>query len=131
YAMNTPAGWRDLLDTSLRGTVPYLGVGGFGDTDRPGAAAATDWSADGLAVQLRGIPMGRQPVTLDRSLRFVAGWFDSALTWHVTGAMTGPVFEVGWSLDTSLPRVGDEAELDRSGDVAGFPHWTLSGDDQV
>jgi hypothetical protein len=131
YAMNTPAGWRDLLDTSLRGTVPYLGVGGFGDTDRPGGAVAAEWSADGLAVQLRGIPMGRQPVTLDWSLSFAPGWFDSGLTWQVTGAMTGAVFEVGWSLDTSLPRVGDEAGLDRSGDVAGFSHWTLSGDDRV
>ena len=131
YSANTPAGWRDLLDASLRGTVPYLGVGSFGDTDRPGGAASATWSADGTAVQLRGIPVGRQPVTLDWTLAFAAGWFDSALLWHVTGATTGPVYEAGWSLDTSLPRVGDDTSLDRSGDVAGFSHWTLSGDDQV
>lgn len=51
------------------------------------------------------------------------------LGWHVTAPLSAPTFEVAWSLDTALPRLGDPAGLDRSGDVAGFPHWTLASDD--
>ncbi|HZC51565.1 MAG TPA: family 43 glycosylhydrolase, partial [Mycobacterium sp.] len=119
--------WRELLDNSFRGTVPYLGVGGFGATDPPGAPAAVNVGADSVA--LSGIPMGNEPVTADWTFAFDTDWFDMTLGWQVTGALSALAFEVAWSLDTALPRVGDPAGLDRSGDVPGFPHWTLAGDD--
>lgn len=119
--------WRDVLDDSFRGTAPYLGVGSFGATDTAGAPSST--SSDAGSAQLTGIPMGNEPVTADWSFRFAADSFDMTLGWHVSGPLSAPAWEVAWSLDTSLTRFGDPAGLGRSGDVAGFPHWTLASDD--
>lgn len=119
-------GWRNLLEQGARGTLPYLAVGGFGDTDRPGAAASNEQSADG--VTLRGIPMGDEPVTADWSFHFDRDWLDTSLSWHVTGPTTAPVWEAALSVDPALTRFGDETALPRAGDVSGFPRWTLATD---
>jgi hypothetical protein len=119
--------WRELLDNSFRGTVPYLGVGGFGATDRPGSPTALSFTNE--AANLTDIPMGRQPVTVDWSFQFGVQSFDMTLGWNVTAPLTAPTWEAAWSLDTNLTRVGDPDGLGRSGDAPGFPNWTLASDD--
>lgn len=128
-SLSAPVGgtWRELLSGNFRGTVPYLGVGGFGDTDRPGAPASV--STAGGTISLDGIPMGSQPVTVDWSFTPQPGYVDMAFQWHVTGPLTATTWEVAWSLNTDLPYLGDPANLDRpTGDVHGFPPWILAGD---
>jgi Glycosyl hydrolases family 32 N-terminal domain len=121
---------REVLSTDGRGTVPYAGVGAFGATDRPGAAASVESSADGRELVLRGIPMGDEQITVDWRLNFGDDTLDQSFTWHVEGA-SAPVWEAGWSLNTTLPTFGDEGGLDRRGDVAGFPPWAIAYDDEV
>lgn len=122
--------WRELLSSTFRGTVPYLGVGGFGDTDRPGAPATV--TASGDVIRLAGIPMDTQPVTADWSFRPQPGYVDMSLSWLVTGSLTATAWETAWSLDTNLPHLGDPANLDRpTGDVPGFPPWIIAGDDTL
>ncbi|GAA5199718.1 hypothetical protein GCM10023322_75980 [Rugosimonospora acidiphila] len=132
-SMQVPIGgsWRELLDAQFRGTLPYAGIGGFGATDPPGAAATVSTSADRRTITLSGIPVGSQPVTVDWRLQAATGWLDQSFTWHVTGAVHAPAWEVGWSLDTTLPQVGDNLTAARSGDAAGFPEWTLASDSTV
>jgi hypothetical protein len=118
--------WRNLLGVSGRGTVPYLAVGAFGDTDRPGAAARTEVS--GTDAMLRGVPLGDEPVAADWSFRFAADWLDTSVTWHVTGATSAPVWEAALSVDPAASAYGDEVAVPREGDIAGFPRWTLASD---
>lgn len=121
----------NLLDTAFRGTTPYLGVGGFGDSDRPGPARVVAVGRDG-AVTLRGIRLGNQPVTVDWTLDFAPAWFDTSLRWHVNAPTSAPVYEAGLSIDTTLPHLGDDSGLDRgTGDVFGFPRWTMATGDSV
>lgn len=125
-----PAGdgaWRNLVEDAGRGTLPYLAVGGFGATDRPGAAATSEVTGD--EVRLGGIPLGDEPVTADWSFRFAADWLDTSLAWHVRGPTTAPVWETALSLDPVAPTFGDETAIPRTGDVAGFARWTLATDD--
>lgn len=128
-SLSAPVGgsWRELVSSNFRGTVPYLGVGGFGDTDRPGAPATVSTTGDTIGLQ--GIAMGKQPVTVDWSFALQPGYFDMTMQWHVTGPLTATAWEVAWSLNTNLPQLGDPANLNRpTGDVRGFPDWTMAGD---
>jgi hypothetical protein len=124
-------GWRELLDAQFRGTLPYAGIGGFGATDVPGKPASVHTSADHSQITLSGIPIGDQPVTVDWDLGAAPGWLDQSFTWHVTGPVSAPAWEAGWSLDTTLPQLSDDTADSRSGDAAGFPHWTMAGDAAV
>lgn len=131
-SLSVPDGgsWRQLLDSAFRGTLPYAGIGAFGDTDRPGAPAVTTTGAD-ATIAMTGIPLGNEPVTVDWTLTFRDTDFDTSFDWHVSAPPSAPAFEASWSLDTTLPRVGDSANLDQNGDAHGFSHWTLAGDDKV
>lgn len=121
---------RELLSSAFRGTMPYLGVGGFGATDVPGAPAAVSTTKD--TIRLTGIPMGHQPVTVDWSFAPRPGYVDMTFQWHLTGPLSATAWEAGWSFDTNLPHLGDPAELDRpTGDVHGFAPWILAGDDTL
>jgi hypothetical protein len=119
--------WQNLIEDGARGTRPYLGVGGFGGSDLPGAAAHTEITGDD--VTLSGIRLGDEPVTADWSFRFAADSFETSLLWHVNGATTAPVWEAGLSVDPVATRYGDETLLPRTGDAPGFPHWTLASGD--
>jgi hypothetical protein len=122
--------FRRVLDRTPRGTVPYLAVGGFGATDRPGAAAAVEASEDRIVLQ--GIPFGDEPVTADLTFALAATTFDVTVDWHVRAPLTAPVWEVAMSFDTTLPRLGDPDDLERpGGDVRGFPAWTIAHDDEL
>lgn len=123
---------RNLLDTAFRGTTPYVGVGGFGDTARPGEAHAVHVNRKRGTVSLRNVPLGHQPITVDWELHFAEKWFDMSVRWHVEAQPDAPVYEAALSLDTALPQVGDDAKLDRgTGNVFGFPDWTMATDDEV
>ncbi|WP_394838338.1 family 43 glycosylhydrolase [Pendulispora rubella] len=119
---------RELLASSFRATGPYLSVGAFGVTDRPGAPVQVEASADGARLALKGIPMGNEPVTLDWTFTFGEEHIDQAFTWHVAGEMTS-VWESAAGLETIFPWVGDAENLRREGDVAGFGPWSLAGDE--
>jgi hypothetical protein len=129
-----PAGsgsYRELLATSQRGTVPYLGVGAFGDTRRPGAPAGVDVAADGRSLTVRGIPFGAEPVTADWTFCFGDQSFDHELRWHVASSPSAPVYEVAWAFENALRAVGDDTNTSRSGDVPGFPAFSLASDDRL
>ena len=83
--------WRDVLANPGRGTLPYAGVGGFGDRDRPGAPASIESSADGRDLVLRGIPIGDEPITVDWRFRFGDDTLDTGFTWNVSGARRRPL----------------------------------------
>ncbi|HTE60432.1 MAG TPA: family 43 glycosylhydrolase [Solirubrobacteraceae bacterium] len=123
--------WRDVLGNPGRGTLPYAGVGWFGDTDRPGAPASVESSSDGRELVLRGIRIGDEPVTVDWTFTFGDDTVDTSFTWHVAGATAAPVWEAGWSLDPAFSRFGDPGGLERAGDVSGFPAWAISYDDEL
>ncbi|MFI7431840.1 family 43 glycosylhydrolase [Micromonospora sp. NPDC049836] len=132
-----PAGagnYRPALDSSHRGTGPYLAVGGFDVTDRAGAPARVDVSADGSRINLVGIPFGDEPVTADWLLTVAPRWTGPALqsdvTWSVNNRPTAAVWEVAFNVDGALPAVGDPAvEARPTGDVAGMPRWTMATGD--
>lgn len=131
-----PAGagaYRPVLDSSHRGTMPYLAVGGFDVTDRPGAPARVDVSPDGSRIHLVGIPFGDEPVTVDWLLTVAPRWtgpaLQSDLVWTVANWPTAPVWEVAFNVDTALPLIGDPSVVARpTGDVPGMPPWTLATD---
>jgi hypothetical protein len=127
-----PAGqgdYRPALDSSWRPTGPYLAVGGFGDTDRPGPAAQVQPSADGSALALGAIPLGDEPATVDWDLAFGERSFDQSFRWHVRAPLSAPAWEAAWSWDTALAHVGDAGAADRPpGDVHGFGDWTMAWD---
>lgn len=120
-------GWQNLLESRNRGTVPYLAVGGFGATDRPGAPARV--TLHGRNLTLHDVPLGNEPVTVDWTFRFDRRWFDTSLNWQVRGATTAPVWEVALSVDTVLEQLGDNVADERAGDAPGFPQWTLASGD--
>ncbi|MFC0033379.1 family 43 glycosylhydrolase [Micromonospora chaiyaphumensis] len=122
---------RPALDSSHRGTGPYLAVGRFDVTDRAGAPARVDVSADGSRINLVGIPFGDEPVTADWLLTVAPRWTGPALqsdvTWSVNGSPTAAVWEVAFNIDGALPAVGDPAtEARATGDVTGMPRWTMA-----
>ncbi|MEV0326997.1 family 43 glycosylhydrolase [Micromonospora echinospora] len=129
-----PAGagaYRSALDSSHRGTGPYLAVGRFDVTDRAGPPARVDVSADGSRLHLVGIRMGDEPVTADWLLTVAPRWtgpgLQSDVTWSVTGPTTAPVWEVAFNVDGALPAVGDPAVASRpTGDVTGMPTWSMT-----
>jgi Glycosyl hydrolases family 32 N-terminal domain len=123
--------WRDVLASPGRGTLPYAGVGTFGDTDRPQAAASVESSADGRELVLRGIRIGDEPVTVDWRFSFADDTLDTSFTWHVAGPTNAPVWEAGWSLDPAFTRFGDPGGLERAGDASGFPAWAIAYDDDT
>ncbi|MCX4471613.1 family 43 glycosylhydrolase [Micromonospora sp. NBC_01655] len=129
-----PAGggaYRAALDSSHRGTGPYLAVGGFDVTDRAGSPARVDVSADGSRLHLVGIPFGDEPVTADWLLTVAPRWSGPALqsdvTWSVNGPTTAGVWEVAFNVDGAGPSVGDPPVAARpTGDVTGLPNWTMT-----
>lgn len=118
--------WRPVLDHDFRGTGPYLAAGSFGSTDpagKPGRVVAA-----GQELELLGVPLGDEPVRADWRFRFERDHVDMRLDWNVDGQTHAPLWEVAWAMDSALPRVGDDENLDRpSGDVAGFPRFALAG----
>ncbi|MEV7268560.1 family 43 glycosylhydrolase [Micromonospora aurantiaca] len=125
---------RPALDSSHRGTGPYLAVGRFDVTDRAGAPARVDVSADGSRINLVGIPFGDEPVTADWLLTVTPRWtgpgLQSDVTWSVNGWPTAAVWEVAFNIDGASPLVGDPAvEARPTGDVTGLPRWTMSTGD--
>lgn len=124
--------WTSVLDDGYRGTAPYLAIGTFGDTDPTGIPGQVLPSDDGTALELRDVPLGAQPVTLDWQLDFAADHVDSTVDFTVNGPTTAPVWEVAWTLDSALDRIGDDADPDRStGDVPGFPRWAQASSDDA
>ncbi|ASW53779.1 family 43 glycosylhydrolase [Plantactinospora sp. KBS50] len=129
-----PAGTGDhrrVLDSSHRGTGPYLAVGRFDITDRAGTPSRIDVSADGSRINLVGIPFGDEPVSADWLLTVAPRWtgpaLQSDLVWSVTGPPTAAVWEVAFNIDGALAAVGDPAVAARpTGDVAGMPRWTMT-----
>ncbi|GAA1516635.1 hypothetical protein GCM10009827_034280 [Dactylosporangium maewongense] len=122
--------YRPALDSSFRGTGPYLAVGGFGVTDAAGAPARIDVSADGSRINLAGIPFGDEPVTADWLLTVAPRWTGPALqsdvVWSVRGPTTAGVWEVAFNVDGALPMVGDPSvEARPTGDVSGMPPWSM------
>lgn len=105
--------FRQVMHDSFRGTLPYAAVGNFGDTDRPGAPVDVTISGDGRKVTFSGIPIGDEPITADWTLQFNDTTFDHTIDWHVSGATTANVWEMGWNFDTALPTLGDPENLDR------------------
>ncbi|GIF76060.1 family 43 glycosylhydrolase [Asanoa siamensis] len=129
--VDTGGGYRPALDQSHRGTGPYLAVGRFDVTDRAGAPARVDVSADGSRLHLIGIPFGDEPVRADWLLTVAPRWTGSALqsdlVWQVDSAPTAAVWEVAFNVDGALPAVGDPAvEARPTGDVPGMPSWTMT-----
>lgn len=118
------------LHARNRATGPYLGVGGWGQTDRAGAPARVEIE-DGSTLSLEGIPMGDEPVTADWTLAFENDRIDSRLTWQVNGTTSAPVWEASLGFDTTFTTVGDDQSLTREGDVAGFPRWLLAGNESL
>jgi len=123
--------FRAALDSSHRGTGPYLAVGRFDVTDRAGPPARVDVSADGSRLNLVGIRMGDEPVTADWLLTVSPRWtgpgLQSDVTWSVDGPTTAPVWEAAFNVDGALPAVGDPALAARpTGDADGFPMWTMT-----
>ncbi|MGI9157004.1 MAG: family 43 glycosylhydrolase [Marmoricola sp.] len=132
YQTRVAGRWKELLDDGFRGTGPYAGIGGFGDTDRAGAARAVRLPRRSDVVSVEAIPIGDEPVSVDWRFKFTGSYVDMSMRWHVNGKLSAPAWEAGWSLDSVLPRVGDPGDLDRpAGDAHGFSPWTMSGDDQV
>lgn len=123
--------YREVLDTDYRSTTPYLAVGRWGDTDRPGPAQDVQVSDDGRRMAVRGIPMGDEPVTVDWTFELAEETFDFSLDWHVDGELSAKAWEVAWSWNTLLPQVGDPSDLTRQGDASGFSDWTIAFDDEV
>jgi hypothetical protein len=81
---------------------------------------------------LRDIPLGDEPVTVDWTFELADETFDVTFDWHVRGALSAPAWEVAWNLDTTLPVLGDPADIDRpGGDVRGFADWTIAYDDEL
>lgn len=123
--------YRRALDDDYRATGLYMAVGGFGNTDRPGPAASVESSTDGRTLMLSGIPMGRQPITVDWELTFDET-IDLSYDWHVDGPTTGLVREAAWNWDTVLPRYGEPGAPSRGiGDGRGFADWSIAHDDDV
>ncbi|MEE3920308.1 hypothetical protein V2I01_25290 [Micromonospora sp. BRA006-A] len=121
------------LDSSHRGTGPYLAVGRFDVTDRGRGAGQVAVSADGSRINLVGIPFGDEPVTADWLLatpRWTGPGLQSDVTWSVNGWPTAAVWEVAFNIDGASPLVGDPAvEARPTGDVTGMPRWTMSTGD--
>lgn len=125
-------GEPNLLDTAYRGTAPYAGIGGYGDSARAGSPGRVHVDRRTGSVTLSAIPLVREPIAVDWTLRFMAEAFDSRLRWHVSDQTSAPVFEAGWALDTALPTLGDDVLAERPvGDIFGFPKWVLATDGTV
>lgn len=114
------------------GTAPYAGIGGYGDSARAGSPGRVHVDRRTGSVTLSAIPLGREPIAVDWTLRFMAEAFDSHLRWHVNDQTSAPVFEAGWALDTALPTLGDDVLAERPvGDIFGYPKWVLATDGTV
>jgi hypothetical protein len=132
FAPDGDGDFRQVLNASTRENMPWIGVGAFSPVAPVGAAADVEVSTDGRDVTLHGVPMVGQPVTVDWSFRFEDEWFDHDMTWHVEGATTADVYQVGWGLDTNLPKLGDDVIQDRErGHQRPFPSWSINWDDDI
>jgi glycerophosphoryl diester phosphodiesterase len=124
--------YREILNHTTRGTVPFVGVGQFSPVLPIGEPAEIVQSDDGRELSLLGIPMLGEPIEVDWEFRFEDEWFDHEMTWHVNGETSEPVYQVGWGLDTGLPRIGDNEILDRERSHAiPFSDWTVAWDDNL
>lgn len=120
-------GWRRVLDDDFRSTTPYLAVGNFGSTDPAGEPRRVTKSRNERRLALRGVRLGDEPVRVDWRFRFAPKHFDMSADWHVNGRTHAPVWEIAMAIDTALPRVGDDEDVDRdTGDVPGFPRYALA-----
>lgn len=122
-----PAGkaqYKPALDSSSRATAPYLGVGNFGATDLTGAAAQVE-AADGK-LELKGIPLGDEPITADWSFAFGPKTFDTSLRWNVDQPPSAPLWEVSFNVDSGLADQGDPSGFNRNGDYPGLPKWSMA-----
>jgi hypothetical protein len=126
---NGGSAYRPALDSSYRGTAPYLAVGGWNPTDPAGTLSRVDISPDGTRINLAGIRFGDEPVTADWLLTFTGTTVQSDLVWSVNGATHAPVWEVAWNVDSALPYIGDPGGESRSGDVSGLPRWSMATGD--
>ncbi len=118
------AQYKPALDSSSRATAPYLGVGNFGATDLTGAAAEVE-EADGR-LQMKGIPLGDEPITADWTFSFGAKTFDTSLRWNVNEPPSAPVWEVSFNVDSALADQGDPGGFGRDGDYPGLPKWSMA-----
>lgn len=128
-ALRTPGG-QNLVDDGYRGTGPYLGIGGYGDSPRRGAARRVTLDRRRGTLTMRGITFGHEPVTADWTIAFASGWFDSTITWDVEDELSGVVMEGGWSLNSALPQLGDETDPDRDpgSNAGGLGSYVLATD---
>ncbi|UPK73838.1 glycoside hydrolase [Nocardioidaceae bacterium SCSIO 66511] len=125
-------GWRRVLDDDFRSTAPYLAVGNFGSTDPAGEPRRIVESANSRRLGLRGVRLGDEPARVDWKFRFAPSHFDMSADWHINGKLRAPVWEVAMPIDTALPRVGDDEDVDRdTGDVPGFPRFALASSKQA
>lgn len=123
-------GGENLVDDGFRGTGPYLGIGGYGDTPRRGAARRVQVDRRRGTVSFLGIVFGAEPVTVDWTISFAKSWFDSTMTWEVEDELSGVVMEGGWSLNSALPQLGDERDpdLDPGTSHAGLGDYVIASD---
>jgi hypothetical protein len=113
----------ELLGRTPRGTYPYMGIGSFGTTTQPGAAANVAVGEGGDKLTLTGIPLGASGVTVDWTFCFGRTTFDHHLDWQVGRPQTD-VWETAWSLDTTYSSLVDDAGHS-AGDNPGFPGWMM------
>ncbi|WP_166355222.1 glycerophosphodiester phosphodiesterase [Phytoactinopolyspora limicola] len=130
-----PAGqgqYREVLNHTTRGTVPFVGIGQFSPVLPVGEPEEIVLSDDGRDLALRGIPMLGEPIAVDWTFRFEDEWFDHEMTWTVDGATSEPVYQVGWGIDAGLTRLGDNDVLDRErGHARPFSDWSVNWDDNL
>lgn len=121
------ANYRRTHDDSFLGTAPLLAVGPTDAREFAGAPAQVHLSPDHTRLHLTGAPFGTHPVRADWLLTFMATVVQSDVSFSVANAVLD-LREVGVSIDTSLPRIGDGVAPCRSGDAGGFGAWTLASD---
>lgn len=121
-----------LVGAAENGIEPFMSVGYAEPTDRPGPANATmTGSAEKYILTLSNIKMGDEPVTLRWVITFTESTMDFKFDWTVSGLTTGPVGQVGWSVDTTLDKVGSPENQDRNDGADGFASWAVASNDDI